>query len=580
MSNFAVTGLSLTYGSVAFRVPLHVSGISRTYGAVAFPLKGTARRTVVVDMEGNPLGELEEATHGQIVWGLNRPDDFTVTMSSQSPKAALVLAERFREVQLWRGNHLLTWGPIVSVDQGTSGELVLTCKGVDWYLGRRFIGKAKRTNYVPQPSFETGLVGWSLGYNPNEPADGRDPAYRLLSLSTTRAVTGTRSARLELPSDEWPRYGATFGTVFEFTPDPAGGDEFTAAVQVFIVEADLRSVEGGSLTLVEWSTTQTELVTSDDGAFAEYKPLVLGVSKVQITEHTPVHQWARLETSLPLDTRVAPGEPRLVGLIVEGIRGVMFVDDPTLTLNERLQFSETDQALIALGIVEHLQDPAYDKSDLNIDVYAPATGVLRDRTYLHSEHPPGLRSIQEFTGLDDGFDYRMTYTTTTRHFGVEFPQSGAYRPKVGFELGRNIASYRWSFDGESASSSVTVLGQGSGSDREEGAAVDTTDWANDLILEEVTPAAPETPIEALDNLAAERIVTTRNPEVLEVSTFPVTSARPGVSKLLGYLRLGDVVPVTIRDGSLAIEGTHYRIVKSTLNPDDTMDLTLNRRDAA
>src|SRR3546814_18913545 len=63
--------------------------------------------------------------------------------------------------------------------------------------------------------------------------------------------------------------------------------------------------------------------------------------------------------------------------------GAVYWDRVSLTLEESTKFYGVDQALVAKGLVEHLQDPAFDKSDVRIGTDCPLTGVLRARVYLH-----------------------------------------------------------------------------------------------------------------------------------------------------------------------------------------------------
>lgn len=552
------------------------AGTIKITGSLDLPPKGTGRRYLLVNPDGSIIAELDGALPNSVTWALNEPDTWSFTLPASHRKAPLIHAARFLEVQVWRGDQLLTWGPITRVSQGSDGKLQVQGHDRLWYLTRRHAGKADRTNYFQNPSFEDGLAYWGAGFfAPYEPETGRNPAYVLASVSTERAVRGRYSARLEMPSDEWPKYGGRILQTVLWEVDAASkdGDVWTIAAQVYIPSADLRSTEGAGLTLSRFSTTEFTEVIDENGVNRGMFPVTIETATTPITPDFPLDKWTRIEVDLE---QPVTGEVEEIAGYITLPRGVIHVEDVSLSVNERLQFFGVDQATIAADLVEHAQDPAFDKSDLRIDTDCPLTGILRDRIYLHSEHPNIARALDDFTRLDDGFDHSIAYTPTTSTYRTSYPAAGRWRPKAALATGRNIASYRWTFDGEAANSTVVTLGQGSGSDREEGFAEDLDAFANGLVLEEVLAASPETPIEALDNLAGEHLAATVNPQILQVTTTPLTS--PGATKLLGYIKVGDVVPVTLRHGGLAIEGERFRIVRMSLNGDDTLTCTLNRRD--
>ncbi len=268
------------------------------------------------------------------------------------------------------------------------------------------------------------------------------------------------------------------------------------------------------------------------------------------------------------------GDTELVAVRLHCPNGTIFWDRVTLTLEESLHFEQTDQALIARGIVEHLQDPAYGKSDLNLGLHTPLTGVIRDRNYRHSDHGKGSELLGEFPQLDDGLDWDIQVTPGARTFRTHYPRKGVDRSAdLVLEYGRNVEDFTWAWDGEAASSSVIMLGTGDGSSREEGFAQDPTLYGG-VTLEDVT-VAPETDsytqIDTLDNRAAERLRTVRNPTILEVQAKEI----PGVP-LLGILQTGDLVKVRIRRGVVDIDGEVYRVVKMSLNmATEILSLTLN-----
>lgn len=562
--------------AAAFDAPTFSASMSvEMIVSAAFPPKGTERRFLIVDPDGEPLGEIENAVAGKVEWRLNKPTSWSFSVSVFDPKASLITAQRFREVQVWRGDQLLTWGPIVRVGVSAGGMLEVSGYDCLWYLYRRFIGDADRRNYIPNPSFESGLTGWTTSgfVSPREPVAGRTGAVITVE---DRAILGTKSAKLDRPSDTWPQYGSILYHSFGWEA-PATDPEnvWTAAVWCYVPSSDFRgwtndviSEVNGGLFIGRYSTTAFTSVESDDGAVTTLSPDVIEEASRLFTDDTPKDQWFRLEVPLTVPTT---GSPELIHIGLHGILGSVYWDAASLTLNERLLFTDTDQALIAEGIVEHAQDPAYSKSELRIGTDCPLTGVVRDREYVHSEHPGVGRALDEFVDLDNGFDHRIEYTPTTRTYRIDFPQAGSYRPRYGLDYGGNVVAIDWQFDGEAATSSVVILGDGDGSDREEGAAVDTSTYANGLTLEEVIVAPPESKIDALDNQAAEALAIGLDPQTVKVRT------KPNPSKVIGYVKPGDIVPLTAYRGALEIPGDPYRIVTMTLETDSSVTMTLNRR---
>lgn len=536
---------------------------------------GRRRRLVVVDTHGEPYGELENANIGAVTFVLNEPESFAFTLPITDPKAHLLLDEKFREVQLWRGDQLLAWGPAIR-PSADKNNLAVTVEGVLWYLTRRFIGRASRRNYVNNGDFENGTDGWEIGaLNPLESFATRSASYWAGTVTTDRAVTGRRSLRLEQHQSGTPKYGVSASQFFVWDVDPAAtpeGDRWSLVAQIYIPADSWRGPppDGIGLRLSRFSTSRTVSIAPEGGGPAIDYPAPIETVTAEINEDTPRDVWHRLEA-----TMLSPvtGEPEFVQVSVNAPDGAAYFDRIALSLDEGLRYYATDQADIAAGIVAHLQDPEYGKTDLNLSIEMPATGVRRDRTYLFHEHPGGFDAVNEFTTLNNGMDFSVALTPTRRTIRSHHPARGTHRPAYRLELARNVAEFAWAFDGEGAANHIVVLGSGNGSDREEAWATYPSAYADGLTLETVYTSPPETPIDSLEAVALEELAISVTPDVLTVTT---TRPLPGQPDPIGILACGDTVPVSIRTGPLPIEGV-YRVVAMTLTPDDTLDLTLNRR---
>lgn len=534
--------------------------------------RGRRRRVVAVDQHGNFEAELSTAIMGPVVDALNEPMKWSFTIGVSDPKASVVLdpTKRFREYQLWRGDQLLTWGPAERPSVSGAGDVRVEGFDCLYYPRRRFVGKAQRTNYVTNGGFEDGLSGWTPGQNVVFNGLGTDNASPppTATIVQNPTLVGDRAMRLVGGvdgADIW------FDQTFLWTTDPVAnpdGDAFTFKAYAYLESFTAPAFEERGLFIARYSTTELD----PDPIVQTYNPgqaKVLEYGFVPIDEEFPVGAWTRLEYTLELP---ATGVAEIVNVRLYAPHGSIVWDEAALTLDEATRFYGADQTSeIAAGLIEHMQDPAYDKSDLNISTDCPPSGVLRDRVYVHHEHPNIARSLDELVQLRNGFDESMRYTPTERIYVTTYPAAGAYRPRRPFNIGGNCKLEGWSWDGSSAASSVLSLGQGSGSDREEGSAVDTSTFADGVTIEKVTIAAPETPIDALDDYAAEDLAVSRSPSVLLLTTFPNVD-------FIGRLRMGDVHPVNCRDGAFVLESVRYRIVALTLNPDDTYKVTMNERD--
>lgn len=529
--------------------------------------RGTDYRLVLVQPNGERIAELESAVVESVTWALNEHGSIEFSMGQADPKISAV--GPMSEVQLWRGNMLMFWGVVTRV-LATGGEVRFTVEGLTWYFSRRHFGKADRTNYLDNGDFEAGLDGWGVGhYSPLEPLAGRDPSNWLAGVSGEKVLTGSRALRLEQPDvfPLLPRYGVAASLNFLWeVPDGAESELWSLVGYAFIPSASFVNANGSNLgmRLARFSTTDTIEIFPEDGGPSQIFPAPIEETMVRLDADTPQDRWVRF--SIDMEQPPTGGVPEFVQVALGAPVGVVFWDRISLTLQEATRFRDEDQASIVAGIVEHLQDSDYSKSDLLIETETPPTGVRRDRTYVHSDHPNGWAAIQSFTQLRDGMDVSMEVTPTRRTLTTHYPEKGR-RLDLILEEGRNVASYTWAFDGQALASQVIVLGTGDGSAREEGWASEDS-WFG-VSLEEIVTAEDGTAIETLDDLAAERLRLVAFPEIVEVETFEGQG-----SEVIEQIRVGDRVRVIL--GGYANVDEVYRVVRITLTPgSDACSLALN-----
>lgn len=563
-------------GTLTLSSPVITGGVLNLGGVgilgLTAPAHGKRRRTIAVDMNGNPIGELGDvATHGDIIYELGAVDDWSFTFPAEhATRAELVLGAEFREWQLYRGKQLLAWGPQTSYGQeGPSGLMRVRGSDPRWYLDRRFIGKVDRQNHIVNGSFEDGLTGWSIPvYSVIEPQANLTGLNVLWSISTTQHVSGAQSLRMEWPNTTNPQYGFMTQQFFVWDVDPdenPNGDDWTFAVRFKIDDAAFVGPPFNNIgaTILRASTTETTTVTRP-GGIPEIYPRVIESRFIFIDETTARGKWVTATVEL---TQPVTGDPEFVLIELWSPNGVIYWDKIVLAREETLSFYGTDEAQIVQGIAEHLQDPAFDKSDVNLSYDCPNTGVLLDRVYSFAMHPPGWRSMTELMTLDTGLDIGIRFTSVDRILTTRFPEMGTYDPNSPIKR-EQLSHWTWTFDGEAAANANMQLGEGFGVTREEGFALDLAAF-DGLVLERIEQAPLETPIDSLDARASERVAITLNPELLVVTTVPDSSH-------CGTLFLGDTRDVSIVDGGLIINA-RYRVVRLTWHENDALTLVLNRR---
>ncbi len=595
---------AVQYAAVAFTAAATMSPTARTFAAVAFPgaasltptgavkvdggplrfeargslavqtrIIGDKYRVVVVGTDGTRYAELDKALLGPASWESNAAGAFEFGLPSDDPKGAKVLPIE-REVQLWKGDTLLWGGPIVR-PSANSADSGFQCATPEWYFSRRNFGKADRTNYVPNGDFEDGLAGWTTGVdNPLEPYANRNPIYWTARTASDRVITGVRSLYLEQLASGVPKYGVSAGQVFAWEVDPVAspdGDVWTLVAYCYIPSASWRgpNLLRAGLQLARYSTTETVTFAPEGGGASVTYPLGIEGAVASIDDLTPRDKWVRMSVSME---QRPTGDPELVQVSLKCPDGAIYWDRVSLTLEESSRFYGTDQAQIAEGIVQHLQDPAYGKSDLGIGTRCEPTGVVRDRVYVHSEHGNGFQALSEFPELDDGMDFSIEVTPDSKTFVTHFPDRGNDRSSIVLEYGRNVEDFTWAWDGQAAANSVITLGSGDGSSREEGFAIDATLFAGVTVEDVYVAPGFDAPgaIETLDNRATERLRVVSDPEILELVT------NENAVPLIGVLGIGDRVTVRIHRGPVQIDGVR-RIVRIVLDPPtNILTITTNR----
>jgi len=550
--------IDISYASVEFR----------SRGRIGFTTRiiGDQWCLVSVDQDGARLAEIDNAKITSVVDDLNGEGAIEFGLPVLDPKAPRL--PPMREVQVWKGDTILKWGPVFR-PQANSRSLAFTGAGLEWWFSRRHFGKADRTNYLPNGDFEDGPGGWRIGYfAPWEPLANKTYTNFLWRISQARAMTGRRSLYVEQTSSTTPKYGVAAAHSFVWQVDPVAtpeGDVWSAVAYCFIPSAKWRgpNLQKMGLELGRFSTTKSVAITPEGGGPTTNYPAPIETVTVTLDENTPRDTWVKMEATMEAPPT---GEAEFVQVTLACPNGAIYWDRAGLVLDEATRFYGVDQAQIAEGVVEHLQDPDYDKTDLNIGTSCPPTGVIRDRVYLHAEHENGKGALDDLTDMSDGLDYSVEITPSRRTFTTHYPMKGVDHLDLVLEYGKNVEDFNWAFDGAVASNQVITLGSGQGSIREEGVATDL-DALEGVSLEEVYVATEGADISSLDDRAAARLEIIKNPVILELMLKDTT--------LAGMLRTGDRVRVRIDRGYVQVEAW-YRVVRTILNPSsDKMSVVVN-----
>jgi hypothetical protein len=530
---FAGAGTFTAQGGVPIYALASFEGTSNVLFVSRFT--GDDYRLYVVDKTGAQFCQVTNARIGSITFELNGGGglDFTLPVTD----AGTSCIQPGREVQVWRGNQLLFWGPVVRQQVGLD-EAAYQCAGLLWYFERRFMGKADRTNLLVNGDFENSETGWTFVGGVGH------------SVDLTRKIEGAKSLRLEGSVADHAEHALQIYT--HTTQWHPYGDAVIVSAWVYVPSADY---EGGAVNDIGLVAVHKRAgVVQGDPAIAE------------IGDDTLRDQWIPLEVIVP-----AVKEDDTVEVHLYPPHGVANFDLVTLTLMESLTFwPGQDVATIVAGIVTYAQDNnifTHGKSDLNIGTAGPATGVVKDVTYQFAEHRNVADAILEYV-REGVIDIDIAITPTTRTFTTHAPRKGHHRSDLALTLDTTVADFSYSWDGEAAATSVVILGPGDGPDRPEGGATDTTAIGG-LTLEWVESAPDDVTVGGLDDRAAERLRIGVNPTVIEATTLP------GVG-VIGQLQTGDTVPVTISRGPLALSAVTYRAVAVTVNPHtDQATVTLN-----
>lgn len=544
------------------------------------------RRTVVVDADGRPIpgGWLAGAVHGDITIALSAPRRGSFKIAAADPKTVAIyghpdpddlgIEEPFREVQLWRGDRCLLYGPMITPNP--HGEIIeVDCAGYTWPLTRRQIGPAARPNL--------------LAIDPDNPLDRFDVAVAVDGFTTVAPWADADITQGVVPI-AWNKTGIKIHCdVGDATPVNDNTNPLAWASVRLNAAAYAHTV---TLSALCWIETWIRPNARASGIGLAVMPI--GWTDL-FTDAVDV-RWSTIDDNFPHGSGGGPQRLSVsidvgveaeyeVLLILTGPRGDTWLWDLDLDWDGGLEFSGEDQGDILFKLFDHgtgntgspfpfaYHHPLwphagedYGHSNLHIDVISPPVGVPRSRRYLFGQSQTLVAAVGEFATLDDGAEWREN--PPAREVHVDHPRTGQFRGDCtlwALPAGSNIADWAWSFQGEQANDRVVIRSADSAS-RRWGTAIDAASFAGGLTLTEVLQASVDTPDDALDDQARLRLTNTRRP-IAAACKAPASFLDRG-------LWVGDRVRVHWWNGSTIRLNTVLRITRLTITGDDWLELVL------
>jgi hypothetical protein len=483
----------------------------------------------IVDMRGTLVTDLTLAEPDTITWTLNQPDEF----SFHFPKGAytntdlgvLVAGGGVSEAQIYRNSILQTWGPIIQASgSGSDGKVTMHGSGVDWYLNRRFVD-GTITNLLTNGDFESGASGWATANAVTVTSD------------TTQYQTGSKSIKLVSTAGANAYIGQTVA------PQPNGEGLLVILSGWHYIESFTGNINQSALGLYFEGVK--------DGhrqGLPNYYPIDSGTPRNKWIKTPPIHLW------------VPPNESWQFNIRVYGVGGTIYWDDLKFVVmyststpgDSSGHFPPVDVGDIVRMLVSSVQDESRGKSNLRIGTHAHTVGIKQARSYQWVDHVQFDQAIREFIERDDGFDYYVDYTPTTRTFFQFSAKRGTDRHAsitlkfVSGDNTSNCVDYQFDEDAGQCITRQVMLGDDNGPDREQGDYADASNVAG-IVLEDVRQAPQGSKVDSLQPFARERVR-----RYGRAVPRTITMKVKGDTGYVNTLVCGDLVTIHIGDGWVSV----------------------------
>ena len=287
------------------------------------------------------------------------------------------------------------------------------------------------------------------------------------------------------------------------------------------------------------------------------KPKILNNGSTNVDEFTVRNRW------MPLHTTVEVPANTTARVNVRGYptAGASSFDQFSAMPNLKLTFNQKDPQQVICGLVEHAQDPAFGKSDLNIQGFGNWSGFKIDRSYPWKEHIRVSDAIDEVVRSLNGPDANMLVTARRRWLVVS--------PKQGHETGivlaagnrigdARILSYESGVDGDEVATTAIVQSSWSGGGMSE--VIARKPRSDGKVFERLYQAEQDAPTSTLTEQAGTAVEYGRAGLVTKVTIHP-----DDTTFLMSRVTIGDVVAVDVHDSQVQVRADH-RIIQIDLDP--------------
>jgi hypothetical protein len=479
-----------------------------------------------------------------LVTELNRPGTLAVGISNDDPFLDNV-REIEREVQVWRKGEndsafKLWWqGRIDSSQLNTETmQWEVRCSGLLVYFQGLHVGRAGRTNHLLNGSFDDGVLApWSsVGVTTDIVNQwGYLPDRSTHQVNLYQGGTGDDTfvqQRVDVP-------GRTYWTLSAWFHIRQDSDWVGPALDGRGLYIERRNPDNNEIEDVQF------FAITDETQRGIYQRAVVNMWSADRDSSV---FWVRLYATRCTNAHGSPP-------------GSIIWDEVQLVAMESLSYSHVDLGDIIDGLVSHAQDPGFGKVYLGIDTPgAGSTGVLIDRFYQFVDHANIFDSLTEFSdaGLCD-FDVEITWNDSAKkadkHVRCYFPRRGSSSKPYKLELDSTQSVSELTGlerNGENTRTTYIVQGEGSGPDREESSASDTSQTGG-VVIEEIVQAPANTHHDLLPGIANEYV--RKNHDVPQI---PALVLAPFMTD---KVELGDVYTTIADLGSVRSLQGNFRIVQ-------------------
>ena len=373
--------------------------------------------TIAATIDGPTLAPINRRRNAPRISGFTLPKSLTAIAAA----AELVTAQ----LQIYRGNSLRFWGPILTDEAATSdGRMPYGALGFLSEFATRLVGGAQpwSRNYLQNHRFDDGLDRWT-------------PTGSDIAVDTSTYETGSKAIRF----DDAASSMISQSVLIDIAVD------FQAVVDVRVrADSDVTTGRGLEVTVpgVQGGT---------------------GFRAVRVDDTTPRNTWTTLRAVLDVEGRV--GARTLTVDIHGAADGSQWADNASVTIYPITSLADDqpppDPPQEDLGVIVSRLVQATN-TGLNVGVDSPPVGVLFPSTWADWVDKKVPEVLELLTGREDSIDVLEVFTPTSRTVRTRLSTAGRdWLPEeLTLTCPGNLMSLRRKRNGTDAASEVTMLGDG------------------------------------------------------------------------------------------------------------------------